>query len=197
MKSWSEYFELSKNRPPNPLLETAVRLVVDRNHALDLGAGSLKDSKFMLSIGFQKVTAVDSAPQIKKFRSKIPARQLRLQICPFEELKIKPAAYNFISAQYSLPFTSPPHLPRLITDIIGGLKPSGIFCAQFFGIKDSWNTPENPLTFVTKTTLLKWLKPLDIIYFGEEQNDRPAIDGTPKHWHLFQVIALKPLKKKP
>ncbi len=197
MKSWSEYFELSKNRPPNPLLETAVTLVVDRTHALDLGAGSLKDSKFMLSVGFKKVTAVDHAPDIKNYRSKIPASQLQIKICPFEQLTIKKAAYNFINAQYALPFTAPPHLPRLITDIIGGLKPSGIFCAQFFGTRDSWNLPENKMTFVTKNNLLKWLRPLDMIYFKEEQNDQPAIDGTPKHWHLFHVIALKPLKKKP
>jgi len=209
MKSWSDYFELSKNRPPNPLLETAVNLVVDRQRALDLGAGSLKDSKFMLSVGFKKVTAVDRSPQIKKYRSGVPARLLSIQIYPFEELAIKPACYNLISAQYALPFTGRPHLPALMKKISDGLRPAGIFCAQFFGRKDSWNDPRTAwgdhsgdMTFVTRTALQKMLAPLQIIYFQEEQKDAQTIDGQPKHWHLFHVIALKPLpsrrqKKKP
>ncbi len=195
MKSWSEYFELSKNLPPKPLLESAVRLVVNRGHALDLGAGSLRDSKFLLSIGFQKVVAVDQSAGIKKYRSKIPANQLQIRISAFEKLKIKPRSFDLITAQYSLPFTSPPHLPALLEQIKKGLRPSGLFCGQFFGPRDSWNSQPD-MTFINKTSLRKLLAPLDILYFREEEKDAKTIDGQLKHWHLFQVIALQPPPRK-
>jgi hypothetical protein len=193
MKFWSEYFELSKNRPPNPVLESALKLVVDRTHALDLGAGSLKDSKFMLSSGFKKVTAVDIEADCRKYRQKIPAAQLKISVCPFEELTIKANSYNFINAQYSLPFTTPPHLPGLVKQITAGLRPAGLFCGQFFGLRDSWNTPGSKRSFVTKKDLLQWLKALELVYFREEEQDGKTIDGKLKHWHVFHVIALKPL----
>lgn len=192
MQSWSEYFELTHNRPPNPLLETTVNLVVNRETALDLGAGSLKDSKFLLQTGFQKVTAVEQDPAARKYRAKIPAHRLTLKINYFENLKLKPRTFNLVTAQFALSFTSPPHLPGVMAQIIDSLQPAGIFCAQFFGPKDGWNTPENNFTFITSRTLKKWLKPLDIIHFREEQTDSATIDGEQKHWHIFHVIALKP-----
>lgn len=191
MKSWAEYFELSKNRSPNPLLENAIKLVVSREHALDLGAGSLKDSKFMLSIGFQKVTAIDAEPASRKYRCKIATKQLAIQIKAFESLKLKPNTYNFISAQYALPFTSPPHLPALIKQIQNSLKPNGIFCAQFFGIDDEWNKTEKQMTFVKRSELKTLLRPLDTIYFKEKKFIGGSIDNIAKHWHLFEVIAIK------
>lgn len=192
MQSWSEHFQRTEHRPPNPLLLTAIDLVVDRKAALDLGAGSLKDSKYLLESGFQQVTAIEQDPAAKKYRGKIPAHRLTLKTCYFEEMKLKPHTFNLITAQFALSFTSPPHLPEVMRKIIASLQPAGIFCGQFFGPKDSWNIPENHFTFVTAHTLKNWLKPLDIIHFKETQNDSTTIDGKAKHWHIFDIIALKP-----
>lgn len=192
MQSWSEYFELSKNRPPNALLENALRLVVERREALDLGAGSLKDSKFILSMGFQKVTAIDADPACKKYRSGLPTKILSIQIKPFEKLSIRKNHYDFISAQFSLPFTRPPYLPALIEQICNGLTPCGIFCAQFFGPQDSWARTEKNMTFLSGAQIKKLLEPLDTIFFKERKFSGTTIDGQKKKWHLFEVIMLKP-----
>jgi tellurite methyltransferase len=196
MESWSEYFELSKNRPPNSLLENALRLVVNRGQALDLGAGSLKDSKFMLSMGFDKVTAVDADPAVKKYRAGLPTKILSVQIKPFENLSIKKNTYDFISAQFALPFTKPPYLPALIEQICNGLKPCGIFCAQFFGPQDSWAKAQTNMTFVGRSQLKKLLSPLAEIYFQEKKSAGTTIDGQDKQWHLFEVIMLKAAKSR-
>jgi SAM-dependent methyltransferase len=191
MQSWSEYFELSKNNAPSSLLETAIPLAPDREQALDLGAGSLKDSKFLLSMGFRHVTAIDGDPAIKKYADKIPATILKIQIKKLENLQLPNNRYDLINASYSLPFTKPPHLPALVEQIISALKPGGIFCGQFFGPQDSWNTPENQLSFTDSKTVKKLLSPLKIIHFQEEQLDANTIDGEAKHWHLFHIIAGK------
>lgn len=191
MQSWSEYFQLSKNYPPSNLLEVAIPAAPARDHALDLGAGSLKDSKFLLSMGFRKVTAIDQSPDIKNFADKIPSSLLKIQIKKLEKLRLPSQQFDLINASYALPFTAPPHLPALIQQIIQALKPQGMFCAQFFGPADSWNTAENQFSFTDRSTLLEFLKPLKILHLVEEQKDASTIDGQPKHWHLFHVIAQK------
>ena len=142
-------------------------------------------------MGFRHVTAIDSDVAIKKYNSKIPAALLKIQIKKLEKLGLTPNHYDLINASYSLPFTKPPHLPALVEQIISALKPDGIFCGQFFGPKDSWNIPENQLSFIDRSALKKLLAPLKTIDFQEEQKDAKTIDGEAKHWHLFHVIAQK------
>jgi len=198
MQSWSEYFELSKNNPPSSLLEKAIPFAPARARALDLGAGSLKDSKFLLSMGFTQVTAIDNDPAVKNYSDKIPASQLKVQIKPLENLRLPANHFDLINASYSLPFTKPPHLPPLVKQIINSLVPKGIFCGQFFGPNDTWNqksstsgTLQPPMSFTDHATILKLLAPLEIIQIQEVEQDSKTIDGQPKHWHLFHVIARK------
>lgn len=193
MQSWSEYFELSKNQQPGILLQTAISLAPTREYALDLGAGSLKDTKFLLSMGFQQVTAIDHDPAIKNYISQIPRSLLKIKIKKFEAIQRLPKQkFDLINASYSLPFTKPPHLNKLIKQIILALQPKGIFCGQFFGPKDSWNKIENQMSFLDRSTLNNLLAPLKIIHFEESQKDAKTIDGELKHWHLFDIIAQKP-----
>jgi len=69
------------------------------------------------------------------------------------------------------------------------LKPGGIFVGQFFGIHDEWNTPGRPMTFLTREQAEELLRGLKIIEFTEEDVDSHVADGTPKHWHVFHIIA--------
>lgn len=193
MRNWSGHLQQTKNYAPSSLLETAIPLAPDRQRALDLGAGALRDSKFLLSWGFRQVTAIDGEKTMRKYADKIPATLLKIQIKKMEKLRLPAHHFDLINASYSLPFISPPHLPALVKQIIAALKPNGIFCGQFFGPEDSWNIPENKLSFTDRPTLKKLLSPLKIIQFKEEQRDAKTSDGKPKHWHLFHIIARKDL----
>lgn len=185
---WPEYFEKTKTYPASKLLEMAFPLCHDRKHALDLGAGALRDSKFLLSAGFKKVTATDSDATIKKYAEKIPAKALSFIIKPFEKLQLRAETYNLINAQFALPFTSPPHLPELIDQIKNSLKPGGIFCANFFGPKDDWAKQPN-MTFTSKTKVRQILKGLKIILLNEKHYHAKTADGSPKNWHIIEIIA--------
>lgn len=187
-KSWAEYFEKNKHQTPPALLEQTIKLVDNREHALDLGAGPLTGAKLMLSFGFKKVTAIDQEPSIKNYRDKIPVKQLAIRIKSFEKLKLPINTYDLISAQYSLPFTSPAHLPALIDQIKKSLKPNGYFCGQFFGPQDDWNTPTTTLCFHSRTEIKSLLKPLEIIYLKEKNHLGSTSDGQPKNWHIFEII---------
>jgi hypothetical protein len=56
---WKEYFAQTKALPPSPLLQQAARSVRSKTSALDLGSGGLKDSRFLLECGFERVVALD------------------------------------------------------------------------------------------------------------------------------------------
>ncbi|MCC6643516.1 class I SAM-dependent methyltransferase [Candidatus Peregrinibacteria bacterium] len=192
---WSDYFEKTKTKTVSPLLEQAYLLAPARDSALDLGAGALIDTKFLLSVGFQTVTAVDADPAIKKYARGFTTNQLKFKIAAFENVALGTNCYDFILANFSLPFTSPPHLPRVFSGIIKSLKPEGIFAGNFFGPKDSWAKKEKHLTFLNLDQVHELIRPLKIIHFQEKEWDGSTIDGQSKHWHTFDIIAQKPKHK--
>ena len=53
MSHWSQYIAKTKNKSPRPLLVRALSYVKNKNKALDLGAGALNDSRYLLENGFK------------------------------------------------------------------------------------------------------------------------------------------------
>ena len=47
------------------------------------------------------------------------------------------------------------------------------------------------MTFLTREQAEAELKDLRILEFREEDVDSHVADGTPKHWHVFHIIAQK------
>src|SRR5262249_39912905 len=68
------------------------RYVQGRSACLDLGAGNLRDSKFMLAEGFRRVVAVDSSPDSQAFRTE----GIELHICPIERFEPEQDAFDFV-----------------------------------------------------------------------------------------------------
>lgn len=62
--TWGEFYSITKDRPASALLQRAIKFVQNKNSALDLGAGALKDTKFLLTEGFQSIIIVDSEPLV-------------------------------------------------------------------------------------------------------------------------------------
>jgi ribosomal protein L11 methylase PrmA len=58
--SWRKYIEKRSTASHRPLLVEALKYVGHRGVALDFGAGSMNDSKYMLAEGFEHVIAMDS-----------------------------------------------------------------------------------------------------------------------------------------
>lgn len=161
--------------------------------ALDLGAGTLVESKFLLDSGFNKVVAVDSSPEIKKFAESINDDRLETLVNPFRDLVLSPDEFDLISAQYALPFYGPKGFDDFIVELVSSLKAGGVFVGQFFGERDGWNTPDSKLAFQTKEEAMALLKNLKVEEFIEEEKDGTTAAGEAKHWHVFHFIATKSL----
>lgn len=201
---WGSFYRFTQDSPPWPLLVRGAALAPSHGFALDLGAGAGRDTRYLLEQGFI-VTAVDAEPQAVALLNALPhARplpqlpqptqaQLRVVQSAFEDFTFTPAAYDLISAQFALPFMPKGRFTEVFARLKAALAPGGIFAGQFFGVHDQWNTPDRALTmtFLTRAEAEILIRDLETIEFTEEDVDGHVADGSPKHWHVFHILARK------
>jgi cyclopropane fatty-acyl-phospholipid synthase-like methyltransferase len=191
MSDWQTYYNQHLSRSPRPLLIRAVSFCKSRDVALDVGAGTLVESKFLLDSGFKKVVAVDSSSEIKVFAQEINDKRLEVLVNPFQDLVLSSESYDLISAQFALPFYGPKGFEEFIAKLISSLKIGGVFTGQFFGTRDGWNIEEENLAFQTINEAKDLLKALKVEEFTEEEKDGVTASGEAKHWHIFHFITVK------
>ena len=185
---WEDFYKITKGRPPWPLLVQAVSLLSNRECALDLGCGAGRDTRFLLEQGFT-VIAVDSDPHAIASLAVFTQDRLRVVQSSFEAFEFE--TYDLVNAHFALPFAPEDCFREVFARIKLALNAGGIFVGQFFGVNDEWNTPGNQMTFLTGEQAEAELKDLRVLEFREEDVDSHIADGTPKHWHVFHIIAQK------
>jgi tellurite methyltransferase len=188
-QGWDDYAEKAKGRPPRELLRRALAFVPARGTAIDLGAGALNDTRFLLDEGFASVTALDSAPIAADIAASLPPDRFRYVISSFEDFDFPVAAYDLVNAQYALPFIHPDHFEAVFARIVASLKPGGILTGQFFGNFDEWaGTPGMTFHSLARArTTLGDLRPLEFEEYDEP--DGQTLGGKSKHWHYYDIIA--------
>jgi len=187
--SWTSYHEVTRNEPLPKNLEVALEFVRARNSALDLGAGSLKDSKHLIAAGFKEVVAVDQQPYVEGLSEELRSK-IAVVTSEFEAYDFPQNHFDLVSAQFSLPFTSPEQFQRVFNSLTASLVQGGIFAGQFFGEKDSW--ADRPgMTFHTTEELDALLSSYEVLVRDEEDRDGEARSGELKHWHVFTIVARK------
>lgn len=183
---WENFYKITKDRPHWPLLEQAVSLLTHREKALDLGCGAGRDTRYLLEQGFY-VTAVDSNPHAIALLADLPQDHLRTVQASFDDFEFE--TYDLVNAHFALPFLLEERFHEVFARVKCALNAGGIFVGQFFGVNDQWNTPENHMTFFTREQAEDELRGLKVVEFREEDVDSHVADGTPKHWHVFHIIA--------
>ena len=187
---WNVFYKHTRERPPWPRLIRAVSLLANGERALDLGCGAGRDTRYLLEQGLH-VTAVDADAHAMTILATFPQERLRAVQSSFVDFEFE--SYDIINAHFSLPFLPREQFHAVFGKVREALELEGIFVGQFFGIHDQWNTPENAatMTFLTREEALQALQGLEVIEFDEEDIDSVVADGSPKHWHVFHIIARK------
>jgi len=98
---WEDFYKFTKDSPPWPSLIKAGSLLAHKEHALDLGCGAGRDTKYLLEQGFH-VTAVDNDPHAIALLAHLPRHNLRLVQSSFQDFAYE--TYDLINAQFALPF---------------------------------------------------------------------------------------------
>lgn len=187
--NWSEYYGIVKDMPPRPLLVQAIEYVHNKDKAVDIGGGPLKEARYLLTKGFD-VTVIDKSPLLLEEAKKIHSDKLHAHVTSFEDFSFGNQQYDIVSAMFALPFNPPETFDRVFENIKQSIAPDGIFCGQFFGTNDEWASNDK-MTFHAKQQVENLLAGMEIIKLDEEEKDGKTANGTPKHWHIFHVIARK------
>ena len=135
------------------------------------------------------VTAVDNDPHAIALLADLSQEHLRAVHSSFEAFDFE--IYDLVNAHFALSFMPEEHFHLVFVRIKQALHTGGLFVGQFFGVHDEWNTPGNQMTFLTREQAEAELKDLKVLEFREEDVDSHIADGTPKHWHVFHIIAQK------
>jgi SAM-dependent methyltransferase len=189
-QTWTDYFEQTKNQPPRSLLVEALKFDLNRDEAIDLGSGALNDSKYLLDQNFKHVVALDKEAVAQEFAKELPKEKFTYVISDFESYSFPLNTFDLVNAQYSLPFIKPELFENVFHNIVASIKTNGILVGQLFGDRDEWKNKEN-MNFHTLAQAKAILSGFNILYFEEEEKDKPTAAGIMKHWHIFNFIARK------
>ncbi len=193
LRNWPRFYNETKGRQDRKLLVEALKFVIGRDAALDIGAGSLQESVYLIGQGFQKIVAVDSSDEFLDMASKIKDEKLEVHNLPIQDYKFIDNAFDLVTAQYTLPFVGRDKFSKVWESIHMSLKVGGVFTGQFFGDRDKWNSLGSRMVFHSRKEVEDLCNKYgyEILSFQEKEYDGAAISDTIKHWHIFNLILRK------
>jgi SAM-dependent methyltransferase len=191
MQTLETYASLRAGRDPNLLLLQALDILKVRNgRALDIGAGPLNDSRFLLRAGFW-VDAVDRDPHTRALAAELHDPRFNFVHADVRDVAIEVNAYSLVVALHVLPFLPRTDLPQVVSSIIGGLSQGGILCCTFLGPDDSWAQKRPHMAFYSRSDLDSMFSRLKPIVFSDCAYDGTNAKDEPKRWHVLRCIFRK------
>lgn len=196
--SWDEYNAHQGERAPRPLLRRALDASNARPEhrlpvAVDLGCGEGVEVSALLDEGWT-VHAVDgeSAALARLAARTATAARARLHLLPttFADLGALPQA-DLVHSSYALPYCAPEHFAQLWATVRDAMSSGGVLAVQLFGDRDgAAGDPE--MTFHREREARALVEGLEVLHWDEE--DAPGTSYTgPKHWHVFHIVARRPV----
>jgi SAM-dependent methyltransferase len=186
-KDWREFIRITGGQPAWPRLVRAAALFDAPGEALDVGPGGGRDTEHLLRAGW-RVTAVDASASSAAALRRLP-RQRNLEFVASRIEDFEPATYELVNAQFSLPFIAPPRYEATLRRLRDSVRPGGVMAATFFGERDQWNEAGSGLNFTTEAKVRELFAGWDLVELTEVEEDGQTADGSPKHWHVFHLIA--------
>lgn len=191
---WSKFYSITGKHPPSDTLLKALQLFEAESTlsgalAIDLGCGAGRDTIELLRRHW-RVLAVDGNEEavqvVKRKVGSVDERTIRFKVARFESLDMPRCV--LVNAAYSLPFCRPVAFPKVWKRISHALRDGGRFSGQLFGVHDEWAT-DRDMNFHTQQEVLSLFSHFKMEFFKEVDEDGKTSDGTPKHWHVFHIVA--------
>jgi len=191
-KQWNDFIELKKDSKPSARIQEAMPMVSGKDEALDLGAGALVSTKYLLEQGFRHVVVVDVADAAKKIARTMPSDRVEFHQRKFENFEFATGKYDLVNAEYALPFMQKDTLQKTFPKIIASLKKDGIFAGTLFGTRHEWNDGKSVDTFLTRDEAMKLFeRNVAVLKFDEIEKEGATMSGRMVHWHTYHFIVRK------
>jgi tellurite methyltransferase len=188
MTEWKRYYDAAGDEPRATLL-AALEGFTAPGVAVDLGCGTGRDTVELLRRGWHVVAIDSEAEAIRRLRASTgDDERLQTQVARYENAALP--SCDLVNASWSLPFCAPGVFGVVWERIVDALRPGGRFCGQLFGERDEWAVEED-MTFHTRAEAESLFSAFDLERFDEVEEDGKTALGQPKHWHVFNVVALK------
>jgi membrane dipeptidase len=183
---WGLYLSVAGDDPRPTLLDAVARFAAP-GFAVDLGAGTGRDTAELLRRGW-RVLAIDREPEAVERLSAIGAPpQLETRLGRFEDADWP--ACELVNASFALPLCPPQRFPHVWRRIVDSLAPGGRFCGQLLGDHDDW--AGSGVVVHTREELRGLLAPFEVELLDELDQDGRTAVGTRKHWHVYHLVARK------
>jgi tellurite methyltransferase len=182
------YAALRAGSKANPFLISALsHLPMGARRALDIGAGPLNDTRFLLGAGLS-VDAVDRDPLVARLAGQIGDPRLDFVQADIRDFEIARGAYALIVAIHALPFLERDDVFRLVPRLVDGLAKDGILCCTMFGPEDGWAVCRPHMTFLSRPEVEALFRPLEPLSIVEARYDGVTANNRAKRWHVMRCI---------
>jgi trans-aconitate methyltransferase len=188
LTDWTVFYDATGDEPRPTLLDALDRFE-QPGLAVDLGSGTGRDTAELVRRGW-RVVAIDGEPQAMvrlAARRDLDHSQVTMQVARFEEATWPDV--DLVSSSFSLPFVPADDFGGVWSRIVDSLLPGGRFCGHLFGERDTWAS--EGVTCFSRSEVEALLSWLSVERLDEEEEDSEDAVGTPKHWHLFHIVARK------
>jgi tellurite methyltransferase len=137
------------------------------------------------------VLAIDAqAEGIRRLHDRVDeTAALETRVARFEVARWPEA--DLVNSSFALPFCAPEHFGDVWRRVRESIAPGGRFAGQLFGDRDGWVGLKD-MTFQSRAEAEALFDGVELERFDELEEDGETATGTPKHWHVFHVIAHRP-----
>jgi tellurite methyltransferase len=193
MSDWSAFYDAVAERPPHDTLLGALDRFDTPGFAVDLGCGDGRDTVELLRRRW-RVLALDGQEEaIRRLRERVgprAAERLDSRVARFEAARWPEA--DLVNSSFALPFCPPGYFDDVWRRVRGSIRLNGRFSGQLFGERDEWRGTRD-MTFHSRNDVDALLEGLELERFDEVEEDGQTATGTAKHWHVFHIVARRPI----
>lgn len=184
MSEWAGYYEVV-GREHNPIIEVPLsRYSVIRGSVLDLGAGNLRDCKYLLSRGFKSAVAVEVDSAASRFM--VPG--IQLVAMPIQHFNFSAESFDLIISINTLFYLDKKEIKSVFGKVWRGLRPGGFFVANFFGDKDPGLCSPGLRSSFSRVEVEELVEPFDIPLVGESNQKEKISSGAEVFSHQWSLV---------
>ena len=187
----TSYARHCRHRAANALVVEAVS-ALDRpdGTAIDIGAGSLNSTRYLLSAGFT-VHAIDTDPYTAELAAQLDDPRLTMHSADVLDVPIAERRFDLIVAIHVLHLLQRSDIDTVVPRLIGGLTDGGLLCATFVGVRDTWAATPWRATALRRDEMVDLLSDLSVIRLDELEYDGLNVLDQRKHWHTLRCLLRK------